>query len=61
MPPHERELIGVIEDDPVMGGTLTHRLKLEGYRFGGARDRRRSKAWVRRYPILSSATSVCPT
>jgi len=30
MPPHERELIGVIEDDPVMGGTLTHRLKLEG-------------------------------
>jgi DNA-binding NtrC family response regulator len=32
MPPHERELIGVIEDDPVMGGTLTHRLKLEGYR-----------------------------
>ena len=32
MPPHERELIGVIEDDPVMGGTLAHRLKLEGYR-----------------------------
>ncbi len=32
MPPHERELIGVIEDDPVMGGTLTYRLKLEGYR-----------------------------
>jgi DNA-binding NtrC family response regulator len=32
MPPHERELVGVIEDDPVMGGTLTHRLKLEGYR-----------------------------
>jgi DNA-binding NtrC family response regulator len=32
MPPHERELIAVIEDDPVMGGTLAHRLKLEGYR-----------------------------
>jgi DNA-binding NtrC family response regulator len=32
MPPHERELIGVIEDDEVMGGSLTHRLELEGYR-----------------------------
>ena len=32
MPPHEGELIGVIEDDPVMGGTLAHRLELEGYR-----------------------------
>jgi DNA-binding NtrC family response regulator len=32
MPPRERELIGVIEDDPVMGGTLAHRLELEGYR-----------------------------
>ena len=32
MPPHERELIGVIEDDSVQGGTLTHRLELEGYR-----------------------------
>jgi DNA-binding NtrC family response regulator len=31
MPPHERGLIGVIEDDEVMGGTLTHRLELEGY------------------------------
>jgi DNA-binding NtrC family response regulator len=32
MSPHERHLIGVIEDDAVMGGTLTHRLELEGYR-----------------------------
>jgi len=32
MLPHERGLIGVIEDDEVMGGTLTHRLELEGYR-----------------------------
>ena len=32
MPLHERDLIGVIEDDEVMGGTLTHRLELEGYR-----------------------------
>jgi DNA-binding NtrC family response regulator len=32
VPPRERELIGVIEDDPVMGGTLAHRLELEGYR-----------------------------
>ena len=32
MPPHERKLIGVIEDDPIMGGTLVHRLELEGYR-----------------------------
>jgi DNA-binding NtrC family response regulator len=32
MPPHEREVIGVIEDDPVMGATLAHRLELEGYR-----------------------------
>jgi DNA-binding NtrC family response regulator len=28
---HERSLIGVVEDDPVMGGTLVHRLELEGY------------------------------
>ena len=31
MSPHERGLIGVIEDDPVQGGTLNHRLELEGY------------------------------
>ena len=29
--PHEPSLIGVVEDDPVMGGTLVHRLELEGY------------------------------
>jgi len=27
----ERALIGVVEDDPVMGGTLVHRLELERY------------------------------
>ena len=32
MSPVERGRIGVIEDDPVMGGSLTHRLELEGYR-----------------------------
>jgi DNA-binding NtrC family response regulator len=32
MPPREREMIGVIEDDPLQAGTLTHRLELEGYR-----------------------------
>ena len=32
MLPDEREVVGVIEDDPVMGGTLAHRLELEGYR-----------------------------
>src|SRR5215831_10443356 len=32
MPLHEGGLIGVIEDDPTQGGTLTHRLELEGYR-----------------------------
>jgi DNA-binding NtrC family response regulator len=31
MSPHERRLIGVIEDDLVQGGTLKHRLELEGY------------------------------
>ena len=30
--PHERTLIGVVEDDPVAGGTLAHRLELEGYK-----------------------------
>ena len=30
--PHEQSLIGVVEDDPVMGGTLVHRLELEGYK-----------------------------
>jgi DNA-binding NtrC family response regulator len=29
--PHDRVTIGVIEDDQVMGGTLVHRLQLEGY------------------------------
>jgi DNA-binding NtrC family response regulator len=29
--PREPSLIGVVEDDPVMGGTLMHRLELEGY------------------------------
>jgi len=29
--PHEQSLIGVVEDNPVMGGTLVHRLELEGY------------------------------
>src|SRR5258708_38363299 len=28
----DRILIGVVEDDAVMGGTLAHRLELEGYR-----------------------------
>ena len=32
MPPNDVRLIGVIEDDPTQGGTLTHRLELEGYR-----------------------------
>src|SRR5437879_9573226 len=31
MSPAERGRIGVIEDDPVLGGTLVQRLKLEGY------------------------------
>jgi len=31
MSPHERSRIGVIEDDLVVGGTLAHRLELEGY------------------------------
>ena len=31
MSPHERARIGVIEDDLVVGGTLAHRLELEGY------------------------------
>src|SRR5215469_13213142 len=30
--PHDGKLIGVVEDDPTQGGTLTHRLELEGYR-----------------------------
>src|SRR6516164_5824311 len=29
--PHKGERIGVIEDDLVVGGTLAHRLELEGY------------------------------
>jgi DNA-binding NtrC family response regulator len=31
MSPHEKGRIGIIEDDLVVGGTLTHRLELEGY------------------------------
>ena len=31
MPPHERGRIGIIEDDLIVGGTLAHRLELEGY------------------------------
>jgi DNA-binding NtrC family response regulator len=32
MPPREMGRIGIIEDDPVVGGSLKHRLELEGYR-----------------------------
>jgi len=31
MSPHERGRIGIIEDDLIVGGTLAHRLELEGY------------------------------
>jgi DNA-binding NtrC family response regulator len=31
MSPHEKGRIGIIEDDLVVGGTLAHRLELEGY------------------------------
>src|SRR3984893_12024039 len=31
MLPLERGRVGVVEDDPVMGGTLVHRLQLEGH------------------------------
>ena len=31
MLPHERGRIGIIEDDLIVGGTLAHRLELEGY------------------------------
>src|SRR5690349_6730481 len=31
MPPPERKRIGVVEDDPILGGSLVHRLELEGY------------------------------
>ena len=31
MPSHRRALVGIVDDDPVMGGTLAHRLELEGY------------------------------
>jgi DNA-binding NtrC family response regulator len=32
MPSLDRALIGIVDDDAVMGGTLVHRLELEGYR-----------------------------
>jgi DNA-binding NtrC family response regulator len=31
MPSHDNAFIGIVEDDPVMGGSLAHRLELEGY------------------------------
>jgi DNA-binding NtrC family response regulator len=31
MSPPEQRRVGVVEDDPVMGGSLVHRLELEGY------------------------------
>jgi DNA-binding NtrC family response regulator len=31
MSPRERQRIGIIEDDPTAGGTLAHRLELDGY------------------------------
>jgi DNA-binding NtrC family response regulator len=31
MSPHEKGRIGIVEDDPVVGGTLAYRLELEGY------------------------------
>lgn len=31
MQSHDHAIVGIIEDDPVMGGSLAHRLELEGY------------------------------
>src|SRR5215469_17167456 len=31
MSPREKGRIGIVEDDPVVGGTLAHRLELEAY------------------------------
>ncbi len=31
MSPHDRGRIGIVEDDLIVGGTLAHRLELEGY------------------------------
>ena len=61
MSPRERQRIGIIEDDPTAGGTLVHRLELDGYaHYGGARAKRRSKGCARRGRISSSAISVFP-
>ena len=43
--PHEQSLIGVVEDDPVMGGTLVHRLELEGYKARLVAHRAASSQW----------------
>jgi DNA-binding NtrC family response regulator len=46
--PRDPELIGVVDDDPVMGGTVTHRLELEGYRAVWWRTGQEAVAGLRR-------------
>ena len=40
-------LVGIIEDDPVMGGTLVHRLELEGYAVAWWKTGREAKERLR--------------
>jgi hypothetical protein len=57
MPLHEREQIGLVEDDPIMGAPSHIGLSSKATgRFGGAPDGKRSKVCVRRGQISSYAT-----
>ena len=62
MSPHSGERIGIIEDDLVVGGTLAHRLELEGYTpLWWRTGQRRSKGYARSGRISSSAISFSRT
>jgi len=38
--PHEKQLLGLVEDDPVMGGSIVQRLELEGWTVAWCRSGR---------------------
>ena len=47
MQSRDRGLIGIVEDDPVMGGSLAHRLELEGYSVAWWKTGRRAQDGLR--------------
>ena len=55
-----RPLIGIVDDDPIMGKSLVQRLQLEGYQqSGGNRAKKLCSTYPARTAGFWSATSAC--